>query len=40
MFKKTSGTLPSQDPIAIKQDEVHMLPWAHFLKKLWDGDII
>lgn len=30
----------SQDPVALKQQDIHMLPWELFLKKLWDGNII
>lgn len=32
--------LISQDPIALKQDNIYILPWDNFLKRLWDGDIL
>lgn len=32
--------LVSQDPVALKQDGIHVLPWEHFLKQLWDGALI
>lgn len=32
--------LISQDPIALKQNGINNLPWEHFLKKLWNGEII
>lgn len=30
----------SQDPIALKQDNIALLPWNNFLKRLWDGEIV
>ena len=30
----------SQDPIALKEEGIYILPWDNFLKRLWDGDII
>jgi len=30
----------SQDPLPAKYGEINVLPWEHFLKKLWDGDIL
>jgi len=30
----------SQDPIALKEEGIHILPWENFLKRLWDGEII
>lgn len=32
--------LISQDPIALKEDGIYILPWEDFLKRLWRGDII
>lgn len=32
--------LVSQDPIALKQDGIYILPWDNFIKRLWDGEII
>lgn len=32
--------LISQDPIAQKQENIYILPWEHFIKRLWDGEII
>jgi len=31
--------LVSQDPIAAKQDNIYLLPWEAFLKRLWAGEI-
>lgn len=31
--------LISQDPIPRKIDDIHVLPWEVFIKKLWDGNI-
>lgn len=30
----------SQDPIALKDDGIYILPWESFLKRLWNGEII
>jgi uncharacterized protein len=32
--------LISQDPIALKQSGIYILPWENFIKRLWDGQII
>ncbi len=32
--------LISQDPIALRQDGIYILPWENFIKRLWDGEII
>ncbi|MEK6731242.1 MAG: ATP-binding protein [Pseudomonadota bacterium] len=32
--------LISQDPIALKQDGICILPWEDFIKRLWDGEIL
>ena len=32
--------LVSQDPIALKEEGIYILPWENFLKRLWDGEII
>lgn len=32
--------LISQDPLAMKQEGIVILPWENFIKRLWDGDII
>ena len=32
--------LISQDPIALNQDGIYMLPWENFIKRLWDGEVI
>jgi predicted AAA+ superfamily ATPase len=32
--------LISQDPLAVKEQGIIMMPWDQFLKRLWDGDII
>ncbi len=29
----------SQDPVAVKQSGIHILPWERFLKMLWDGEL-
>lgn len=29
----------SQDPIAIKQEGIFILPWEDFLKRLWNGEV-
>lgn len=31
--------LISQDPIAAKQDNIYLLPWQDFFKRLWSGEI-
>ena len=30
----------SQDPIALKEDGINILPWDNFLKRLWNGEVI
>ena len=30
----------SQDPIALIDEGIYILPWENFLKRLWDGQII
>lgn len=32
--------LVSQDPIALKQGDIYILPWEDFIKRLWDGEIV
>ena len=32
--------LVSQDPIALKQENIHILPWEDFIKRLWDGEVV
>ena len=32
--------LVSQDPIALKQENIYILPWENFIKRLRDGEII
>lgn len=32
--------LVSQDPIAMKQEGIFILPWETFLKQLWDGGVV
>ncbi|OGV47394.1 MAG: ATPase, partial [Legionellales bacterium RIFCSPHIGHO2_12_FULL_42_9] len=32
--------LVSQDPIALKDGGIHILPWENFIKHLWDGNLI
>lgn len=32
--------LISQDPIALKQQGIYLLPWENFIKRLWNGEII
>ncbi|MES2141423.1 MAG: ATP-binding protein [Pseudomonadota bacterium] len=32
--------LISQDPIALKQGGIYILPWENFIKRLWNGEII
>lgn len=32
--------LISQDPVALKQGGIFILPWDNFIKRLWDGDVI
>ncbi len=31
--------LISQDPIAMKQDDIFILPWETFIQKLWEDKI-
>lgn len=31
--------LVSQDPIALKEGAIYILPWENFIKRLWDGDV-
>ena len=30
----------SQDPIALKEEGIYILPWEYFLTRLWNGEII
>ena len=32
--------LASQDPVALKQNGIFVLPWENFLKRLWDGEVV
>jgi predicted AAA+ superfamily ATPase len=32
--------LISQDPIAMNQEGIYILPWETFIKQLWDGKVI
>ena len=37
--KIESYYMVSQDPIALKQDSITILPWDIFLKRLWSGEV-
>ncbi|MFO8236166.1 MAG: DUF4143 domain-containing protein, partial [Bacteroidales bacterium] len=39
-YKTKKQILVSNDPQPRKTGNIEIMPWRHFLDKLWDGDII